>query len=179
MNNKKHLRKGFSMIELIVVLAIIAVLASIIGLTWNNYIYRTRLRTANSKAKIVFNAAQTEAIKYENAERKDPASGYIGDGEFYFYWDGTSGHSSKTDPKPNGTASWQDKDFGSKVTRFVDVGNVYKIYINNYKVQSVVFAESDGNKYVGSYPATTDEVNASTKQPLAADSKNFTADKIK
>ena len=77
------------------------------------------------------------------------------------------------------TASWQDKDFGSKVTRFVDVGNVYKIYINNYKVQSVVFAESDGNKYVGSYPATTDEVNASTKQPLAADSKNFTADKIK
>ena len=51
---KKSNRKGFTLVELVVVIAIIGVLAAILIPTMMNYVKKARLKTANSNAKLVF-----------------------------------------------------------------------------------------------------------------------------
>ena len=58
--NKRN-KKGFTLVELVVVIAIIGVLAAILIPTMMNYVKKSRLRTANSNAKLVFNTAKTAA----------------------------------------------------------------------------------------------------------------------
>ena len=51
---RKSNKKGFTLVELVVVIAIIGVLAAILIPTMMNYVKKSRLRTANSNAKLVF-----------------------------------------------------------------------------------------------------------------------------
>lgn len=61
--NMKH-KKGFTLVELVVVIAIIGVLAAILIPTMMNYVKKSRMRSANSNAKLVFNTAKTAATDY-------------------------------------------------------------------------------------------------------------------
>ena len=61
--NMKNSKKGFTLMELIIVLAILGILLTIMVPTWGYFITKSRERNANSKAKIIFNAAQTEITR--------------------------------------------------------------------------------------------------------------------
>lgn len=53
----KNLKKGFTLVELVVVIAIIGVLAAVLIPSMLTYIQKSRLKTANANAKTAYNAA--------------------------------------------------------------------------------------------------------------------------
>ena len=58
---RKSNKKGFTLVELVVVIAIIGVLAAILIPTMMNYVKKSRMRTANSNAKLVFESINNMA----------------------------------------------------------------------------------------------------------------------
>ncbi len=155
-------KKGFSLIELIVVIAIISILMAILIPSWGYFLKRSRIRTANAKARVIFNAAQTACTEYQQSERKSTSSKYIDNGEFYYYWESESvcGEMDLADALPVKalltTASGDDLRFGRKINKIIDDEVVYKIYIKNYKVVSVTCSRFADDRYVGAYPKSTD-----------------------
>ena len=153
-------KKGFTLTELIVVLAIIGILTAIVIPSWMGFIRRSRTRTANAKAKIVFNAAQTTASKYSEQERLQTDK-YMGDELFYFYWDGTTGHKLKADSVSEDTtaSAAMNEAFARSINTTLNDSGVYKVLISNYKVLSVYYGRSDGDIYPGAYPIAVEDAS--------------------
>ena len=170
----KSKRKGFTLVELIVVMAILGILIAIIVPSWGYFMRRSRERTANAKAKVIFNAAQTEFTRIAQRERyalsvddtifqadsieiqEANASLYVGTGNFYFYWDGTTGHQmDSANPNViNDTNVQENAHLATAINNICGTEGVYKIFVNNYNVQSVVFCSQQNGQYKGTYPRT-------------------------
>ncbi len=109
-------KKGFTLTEIVIVVAIFTVLIAIITPAWAGYARRVKYRAQNKKAKAIFNAAQVVLTDLEFSERKywavlnDPSTDTLvmqnkakmknfiytplsdpdNDG-WYYYWDGDTG----------------------------------------------------------------------------------------
>lgn len=153
--------KGFTLIELIVVIAIIGILSAILGLNMMNYIANSRIKSQNNNARVIFNASQSIVQEYKFRERKeDEGDRNVGSGTFMFYWDGHNGSAEK-DGTAVSDAAFVNR-FSTSVNKlFADSEEtVYKVYVENYIVKSVVSGRTDSDRYKGSYPTRSDEPTA-------------------
>jgi type IV pilus assembly protein PilA len=127
--------KGFTLIELIVVMGILAVLAGVLVPNMINSIRKAKVNTANANAKAIFNASQTIAQNYE-FKRETGIKGTI-----------CSDLSGSVDDT-------LESEFTTKLKKYFDEADrvAWKIYIDNYIVKTVVSAERPSDIYVGKYP---------------------------
>ena len=68
-------KKGFTLIELIVVIAIIGVLAAILVPAMLGYVRKSKITTANTTAKSIFNALNTSLVDMDSEDSTLPTTG--------------------------------------------------------------------------------------------------------
>ncbi|MDE5753889.1 MAG: prepilin-type N-terminal cleavage/methylation domain-containing protein [Oscillospiraceae bacterium] len=156
--------KGFTLIELIIVIAIIGILAGILAPTMSTYYMKSRIKAANSNAKMVYNAAQTAVQKYISRDRTaivtptvDERSHF--DGMILISYNGTD-HSInwRTGYDAASTAAAADSPYATvadAVNRTVsNAENIsWTVCVNNYIVQGCVAADNQNTDLVGYYSA--------------------------
>lgn len=143
--------KGFTLVELIVVIAILGVLCGVLvpnGLAW---IRDSKLKTCNSEAKTVYNTAVTVFQDYQ-LEGKISNITSVSNGSYDYF--------SKND------ADAKHQIASNKITKKLGANfpanSVWSVQVqvfnpgdknsNLIKVLSTVYADSDSAIYVGRYP---------------------------
>ncbi|MCQ2407437.1 MAG: type II secretion system GspH family protein [Oscillospiraceae bacterium] len=167
--DRKHRVSGFTLIEMVVVVAIISILTAVLVPTTRAYLTRSRLHTANSQAKVLFNSMQTIMQEYEFRERGMKESVLYGaekGGEIMIYVsNGRITDFSVTDslgiPQTvSDDVIGADPDTASASSIGTRIGRIYTDYlttawcalIKDYSVQGVLAADSEKTAYIGGYP---------------------------
>lgn len=151
MNMYRKNKKGFTLVELVVVIAIVGVLAAILVPTMMNYIKKARLKAANGNAKLAFTTAKSAATMATS--------------------DGMDPHSFSIKSSVQGLASEGSGDYEQEVCQAVakamgdngdDSGFVYIVMDEESYIGCAQWvANESANEIVGQYPDAPQTVKES------------------
>ena len=147
--------KGFTLTEMVVVIAIITILAAILTPTMTTYFWKSRVRSANASAKMVYSSAQTAVQRYISIDRTANTKSLFSDKTriVIAYSGETHGFTySITDGTPaSGDVCIQD--VVNYVNRMVSDASEHdwSVYIDKYTVKASAFATSAQANSVGYY----------------------------
>lgn len=178
MQMKKRV-KGFTLMELIVVLAIIGILAAILAPTMTSYYRMSRLKDVNSDARMVFNAAQTEMQKRTNIDRIEGASStFAGTVIVYYNENGTiftssAGLNSGLVNVAGTPDEQMYRDFVEAVNKVVSEGEEisWAVCIEEYVVKGCMSSDNVTSSYVGR--ASANKADGTRPEATERDAQTF------
>ncbi|MBR4320452.1 MAG: prepilin-type N-terminal cleavage/methylation domain-containing protein [Oscillospiraceae bacterium] len=158
--------KGFTLTEMIIVIAIIGILAAILAPTMTTYYWKSRVKSANGDAKMVYNAAQTAAQRFI-AKDQPFRSGTLADANrtsglenvvVIRYENNAFSYSITGFPYAFGTGASTGADEAvaeivASVNRTVSGAEqkCWTVQIHNYIVEGCIAAENETSDLVGYY----------------------------
>lgn len=156
---KKSNKKGFTLVELVVVIAIIGVLAAILVPSMMGYVKKSRLKTANSNAKTAYNAVATWMADMETAGNPvtfsvGSVSGNLSDQTF----------DCKTKPSGSATADALHKvvyDALADNGKEAGIAYVGGASINSKNTFFVQWRKTSNDTMIGQYPNAIADVDTS------------------
>lgn len=142
--------KGFTLIELIIVIAIIAVLAAILIPAMMGWVSKSKNRTANSNAKAVFNSVNTVIAEYT-------INGVaLTDGDYGATASQT--YNAVEDSDGNGIIDQYESFIEANLIDLIGddytgvKGSEWSIRIASDKITAAIWAKNDTDKFIGGYP---------------------------
>ena len=131
-------QKGFTLIELIVVIAIIGVLAAILVPTMLGYVQKSKMSSANANASKVYNAVASALVELSGNGT------VIADGD---YGNQVSGATYNTTLEDHVHKSY------TQLT-----SNLWAVRIQGETPIAAIYADSASSRYIGAYPTNKDDV---------------------
>lgn len=170
---------GFTLTEMIVVIAIIGILAAILAPTMSSYYTMSRVKDANADAKMVFNAAQTEMQKHINIDRMAGTAGVFAGAVIVEYredgtirtTDGVGLNSAPVDVTGSANEAMY-QELAENINKVVsDAQNInWAICVENYVVKGCFSADSLGTNFIDRCSANKSDGT----RPESTDRSSFT-----
>ena len=161
MNASKKTVKGFTIVEMIVVIAIITILLGVLAPSLMSTYHKSRVNAANADAKMVYNAVQTEVVRYMAKDRHATDATKSGlDGTVWISYDPNGVIKVCTEVSPSGPdnfvaapANGVADAIAKKVNRLVSGASDvhWAVCINNYIVKASVSSNGASSNCIGFY----------------------------
>ena len=153
---KKSNKKGFTLIELVVVIAIIGVLAAILVPSMLGYVKKSRLKTANSNAKTAYNAVSA-MITDQNTAGTPVLLSTITGVNYNCTQDVTSPSSNQDKVKHELYKALADNDKEAGVARVVPMSGV--VSTANSQSFGIQWKKTTSDDMIGQFPDAIPDVD--------------------